>query len=141
MPKKNKVGATILVVADDEEIRDGIEVLLEADGYQISPVRNEEDAIDTALRDRPDLILVSLDQSPDDVTASARRVRFRSGLRETVPIVMFCMLTVAEGEEISVGENTYATWPANFNQLRNLLGRLLGDFRLRSKITPLPPTE
>lgn len=115
----------ILVVADDEEIRDGIQALLEADGYQINPVRNEEDAIDTAIRDRPNLILVSLDQSGDDVTASARRVRFRAGLSESVPIVMFCILTVAEGEDVAVGENTYATRPANFNQLRSLLSRLL----------------
>lgn len=123
--------AMILVVADDEEIRDGIETLLETDGYHISPVRNEEDAIDTAMRDQPDLTLVSLDQSGHDVTASARRVRVRAGLSESVPIVMFCTLTVAEGAEVAVGENTYATWPANFNQLRELLSRLLG---------PLPAT-
>jgi len=123
--KNKQLGAMILVVADDEEIRDGIQALLEADGYQINPVRNEEDAIDTAIRDRPNLILVSLDQSGDDVTASARRVRFRAGLSESVPIVMFCILTVAEGEDVAVGENTYATRPANFNQLRSLLSRLL----------------
>jgi DNA-binding response OmpR family regulator len=126
VPNNNQRGAMILVVADDEEIRDGIETLLEADGYRINAVRNEEAAIDTAMRDRPDLILVSLDQSGHDVTASARRVRVGAGLSESTPIVMFCVRTVAEGAEVAIGENTYATWPANFNQLRKLLVRLLG---------------
>jgi DNA-binding response OmpR family regulator len=122
---KNKQGLLILVVSDDEEIRDGIEGLLQADGYRISPVRNEQDAIVSAMRAGPDLILVSLDQSGDEVVASVRRVPFHAGLSESVPIVMFCILTVAEGAEVAVGENTYATRPDNFDQLRKLVSRLL----------------
>jgi DNA-binding response OmpR family regulator len=118
-------GAIILVVADHEYLRDGIKALLESDGHRINPARNEEDAIDIAKRDRPDLILVSLDKSGDEVAASARRVRLRAGLSESVPIVMFCILTVAEGAEVPVGENTYATRPIHFNQLRKFLLRLL----------------
>jgi CheY-like chemotaxis protein len=121
-----RCGAVILVVADDAEIRDGIEALLKSDGYHINSARGEEDAIDAAMRDQPDLILISLDRPGDDVAASARRVRLRTGLDESIPIVMFCILTVAEGAEVAVGENTYATWPADFNQLRRLLSRLLG---------------
>jgi DNA-binding response OmpR family regulator len=123
--KNKQRGAVILVVADLEYLRDGIKALLEVDGHLIYPARNEEDAIDTARRVRPDLILVSLDQSSDEVTATARRVRARASLSEGVPIVMFCILTVAEGAEAPVGENTYATRPVNFNQLRKLLRRLL----------------
>jgi len=123
--KTKQGGALILVVADHEYLRDGIKALLEASGHRIKPARNEDDAVDTAMRDRPDLILVSLDQSGDDIAATARRVRVRAGLSENVPIVMFCILTVAEGQEVLVGENTYATRPVNFNQLRELLSRLL----------------
>lgn len=115
----------ILVVADDEEIRDGIEMLLLRDGYQVNPTRNEEDAIDTALRLPPDLILVSIDHSGDDATATGRRVRARAGLSESIPIVMFCIVTFAEGAEVEIGENTYATWPDDFDQLRVMLNRLL----------------
>lgn len=125
MSNSRRRGAVILAVADDEEIRDGIEALLESDGYQINSARAEEDAIDAAMRDQPDLILISLDRPSDDVAASARRVRIRAGLGQSIPIVMFCILTVAEGAEVAVGENTYATWPADFNQLRRLLSRLL----------------
>jgi DNA-binding response OmpR family regulator len=123
---KNKLrAAKILVVADDEEIRDGIEMLLRRDGYQVNPTRNEEDAIDTAIRIPPDLILVSLDRSGDDATATARRVRARAGLSESIPIVMFCIVTFAEGAEVEIGANTYATWPDDFDQLRAMLSRLV----------------
>ena len=82
------------------------------------------------MRDRPDLILVSLDQSGDEVAAIARRVRLRTGLAESVPIVMFSILTiaggtVADGKEVLAGENTYATRPVNFSQLRKFLSGLL----------------
>jgi CheY-like chemotaxis protein len=119
--------ATILVVSDDAEIREGIESLLLADGYLVDPVRTEKEAITAAILAQPNLILVSLDQPCAEVMASARRVRASGGLKENVPIVMFCTLTVAEGTEVAVGEDTYATWPANFNQLRGLLSRLLGE--------------
>jgi CheY-like chemotaxis protein len=43
-------GMLILVVEDVEETRDGIEKLLEADGYRVDPAREEEDAIARATR-------------------------------------------------------------------------------------------
>ena len=49
-------GAIILVVEDVEETRDGIEDLLNADGYRPMPARHEEDAVERARRQtsRPD---------------------------------------------------------------------------------------
>ena len=123
--KNNPRGAMILVLADDQEIRDGIGALLGSDGYCVNPVGNVEDAIDTIKRNQPDLILVSLGQSGDETIAIAHRLRVRAGLNEGVPIVLFCILTVAPGAAVEVEENTYATRPDNFNQLRTLLGRLL----------------
>ena len=124
MAKNKHGGANILVVADLEYLRVGIRALLEKE-YWVKTAADEEDAIDAATRFRPDLILISLDQSADEVTACARRVRARARLSENVPIVMFCILTIAEGAEVHVGRNTYATRPASFNQLRRLLPRLL----------------
>jgi CheY-like chemotaxis protein len=134
-------GATILVVADDAEIRDGIETLLLTDGYLVDPARNEREAIAAAILGQPNLILVSLDQPCAEVAASARRIRAGGGLQANVPIVMFCVLTVAEGTEMAVGEDTYATWPANFNQLRGLMSRLLDAPTPRGEVPPLPGVQ
>src|SRR5262249_35759740 len=116
----------ILVVADVEETRDGIEKLLKTDGYQVHPARSEEDAIAKAKRDNPDLILMAAaGASSSDVAATAHRLRKSAGLSEDVPVVIFCIPTVPEGAEVAVGKNIYVTRPDNFDQLRDFLQRLL----------------
>ena len=115
----------ILVVEAVEETRDGIEKLLKTDGYRIDPARHEEDAVAKAMRQAPDLILVSPGRSPAHVIAIARRVRDQAALDESVPIVIFEDDSITEGEELNLGDQVYLTRPDNFNQLRALLYRLL----------------
>jgi hypothetical protein len=45
-------------------------------------------------------------------------------LSEEVPVVIFCVDGVGEGDEVEIGQEVYVTHPDNFNQLRGLLGRL-----------------
>lgn len=125
MNKENGACQTILVVDDIEETRDGIEKLLDVDGYRVETARHERDAVDCAGRKHPDLILVSLGGPPLDVIATARHIRKCAELDENVPVVVFCVGDVAEGGEVDIGQNVYLTHPDNFNQLRNLLARLL----------------
>lgn len=130
MNQENDVRLTILVVEDIEETRDGIEKLLQADGYRVEAARDERAAVESARRKRPDLILVSLGGGPHDVLATARQIRERAGLGNYVPIVLFCIEEVGEGEEVAFGHNVYVTRPDNFDQLRNLLARLLHKHRM-----------
>ncbi len=115
----------VLVVEDVAETRDGIEKLLKGDGYRVSVARDERDAIDSAQRMRPDLILVSLAGLPPEVIVSARRIRECSKIGDEVPVVVFCIDELDEGDEIAIGENVHVTRPDNFNQLRTLITRLL----------------
>ena len=115
----------ILVVEDIDETRHGIEKLLIVDGYRIALARDEQDGIESARRERPDLILVSLAGLPRDVIVSARRIRESAAIEENVPVVVFCIDEIAEGDEVAIGENVHVTRPDNFNQLRSLLARLL----------------
>ena len=124
MTKANET-LIILVVEDITETRDGIEKLLKADGYRVALARDERDAIESALRQPPDLILVSLAGSPREVNLAARRIRQRAAVGESVPVVVFCNQEIAEGDEIAIGHNVHVTRPDNFNQLRSLLARLL----------------
>ena len=121
----NDNNSIILVVEDVHETRDGIEKLLTADGYRVALARDEVDAIEIARVKHPDLILVSLAGFPRDVVASARRIREQALVGDQVPVVIFCIDEIAEGDEIAVGQNVHITRPDNFNQLRNLLIRLL----------------
>lgn len=125
MIKEDTASSLILVVEDVHETRDGIERLLAADGYRVSLARDEQDGTESARRARPDLILVSLAGLPGEVIATARRVRERADVGEDVPVVVFCIEEIAEGDEVAIGQNVYVTRPDNFNQLRSLLIRLL----------------
>jgi DNA-binding response OmpR family regulator len=118
-------GPIILLVHDVEETRDGIEKLLNVDGYRVDPAREEDHAIASVPRSPPDLILVSLGGPSAEVIAAARRIRAGANLSEDVPVVIFCSEAVAEGDETDLGSNVYVTRPDNFNQLRSFLRRLL----------------
>lgn len=125
MDKHNNPSMIILVVEDVHETRDGIERLLMVDGYRVALARNEHDGIESAQRQRPDLILVSLAGLPRDVIDSAARIRESAEIGGDVPVVVFCVEEIAEGDEVAIGENVHVTRPDNFNQLRSLLARLL----------------
>ncbi len=117
-------GPLILVVHDVEETRDGVEALLTADGYRVDAARDEEDTVLRTQRRHPDLILVNLGMAAVEVIAAGRRIRARAELSEEVPVVIFCVASVGEGDEVEIGQNVYVTRPDNFNQLRGLLDRL-----------------
>jgi CheY-like chemotaxis protein len=122
---RDNTNSIILVVEDVQETREGIERLLLVDGYRIALAKNEQDGIESARRQRPDLILVSLAGVPREVIFSARRIREQAAIGEEVPVVVFCVDEIAEGDEVAIGENVHLTRPDNFNQLRTLLARLL----------------
>ena len=123
----NEVGIKpmILVVEDVHETRDGIEKLLKVDGYRLLLARDELDGIESAQRQRPDLILVSLDGLPSEVLMSGCRIRESAVAGDDVPIVIFCFDEIPEGAEVAIGKNVHIARPDNFNQLRDLLSRLL----------------
>jgi CheY-like chemotaxis protein len=121
----NQTKPLILVVEDVHETRYGMESLLVTDGYRVSLARDEADAIENVQQRRPDLILVSLPGLPMEVILAATRIREGADAGERVPVVIFCVEGIAEGDEIAIGQNIHLTLPDNFNQLRGLLSRLL----------------
>ncbi len=125
MNREADTNLAVLVVEDVHETRDGIEKLLKADGYRVALARDELDAIESARRQCPDLILVSLAGLPSEVIVTARRIRERADVGEQVPVVVFCIEGIGEGGEVAIGQNVHITQPDNFNQLRSLLTRLL----------------
>jgi len=125
MNREDCSGLSVLVVEDVAETRDGIEKLLQVDGYSVTVARNEQEAIESGRRTSPDLILVSLDGLPGEVIGKARRIREQANVGEDVPVVVFCIEEIDEGGEVAIGHNVHITRPDNFNQLRTLLVRLL----------------
>jgi DNA-binding response OmpR family regulator len=138
-PTELDISPIILVVEDVHETRDGIEKLLIADGYRVALARDERDAIESAHRTRPDLILVSLGGSPGEVVLSARSIRWRAEVGEGVPVVVFCIEGIAEGDEVEIGDNVHLARPDNFNQLRRLIARLLTKTQTPPNVEVIQP--
>jgi CheY-like chemotaxis protein len=115
----------ILVLEDVEETGLLIDKMLQGNGYCVVLVKTEEDAIMRASLQSPDLILMSLGLGPDLLLATALRIRQQAALSQDIAIVIFCVPTILEGAEMEVSKNVYVTRPDNFNQLRELLHRLL----------------
>jgi DNA-binding response OmpR family regulator len=66
--------AVILVVEDVHEISDGIERLLQADGYRVALARDELEAIESGQLTPPDLILVNWTGLSGEVLATVCRI-------------------------------------------------------------------
>jgi CheY-like chemotaxis protein len=125
MSIKNQRRQVILVLDDIEENRYLIKKMLEVNGCYVALARDEEDAISRACSQSPDLILMSLGLELEQLLAAAHRIRREAALGQDVAIVIFCVPTISEGAEIEVKKNVYLTRPDNFDQLRDLLHRLL----------------
>ncbi len=123
----NEIGINpiILVVEEVQETRDGIEKLLKVDGYRVVLARDESEGIESARRQRPDLILVSRSGLPGEVFGSGRRFRESAAAGDDVPVVIFCFDEIPDGAEVAIGKNVHIAQPDNFNQLRGLLSSLL----------------
>src|ERR1041385_2569246 len=98
MDKANSANPIILVVDDVDETRYGMEKLLKADGYRISLARDESEAIENAQQKSPDLILVSLAGSPNEIIMAAERIREAARVGARVPVVIFSVDGIDEGE-------------------------------------------
>ena len=49
--------------------------------------------------------VVSLTGLPRDAILSARRIHERAAIGANVPVVVFCIEEIAEGEEVPIGQN------------------------------------
>ena len=66
---------TILLVEDDDETRRGYSVMLRRAGFRVLEAANGRDAVQFALEDAPDLILMDMNLPMLDGWEAARRIR------------------------------------------------------------------
>ena len=83
----------VLIAEDHEDSRDALKTLLDAFGYRVLEAGNGREAVDLALSERPDLILMDMMMPNVDGFQATREIRMVEALR-TVPILA---LTAMEG--------------------------------------------
>ena len=83
----------VLIAEDHEDSRDALRTLLDAFGYRVVEAANGREAVERALAERPDLIVMDMMMPHVDGFQATREIRAVAGL-QGVPIVA---LTAMEG--------------------------------------------
>jgi CheY-like chemotaxis protein len=125
MVGEEKALKTVLVVEDFEDNRFMMRRLLEMSGYRVVEAVNGQEAVERAVSERPDLILMDLSLPYLDGLAATRRIRQQDGLGR-VPIVAVSAHDTADfhADALAAGCNEYVTKPIDFDHLESLLRRL-----------------
>ena len=117
---------SILVVDDEDAIRDAISYALRSDGFDVDEAADGETALDRALNGEHDVVVLDLMLPRMSGTEVCRRIRAESA----VPIIML----TARGAEIDrvlgleVGADDYVTKPFS---MAELVGRIRAILRRR----------
>jgi CheY-like chemotaxis protein len=116
----------ILVVDDDADSRAILKTYFEADGFDVSEAEDGYDAVQRALNDRPDLVVMDMAMPLVDGVNSARAMRQHDSLR-TVPIIALTGFgAFYEPRALDAGCTTVLLKPIDFRTLAPVIEKHLG---------------
>jgi CheY-like chemotaxis protein len=126
---KNYVRASrpkILLVEDFDDTRLMMKLWLVRNGYRVIEAENGEEAVQLALHERPDLILMDVMLPGLNGLDATQRIREHLALRET-PIVAVSAYGADEYRPIALaaGCNEYVSTPFEPDELNELIRRLV----------------
>lgn len=126
MTEKEAPHLTILIVEDVDDTRYVMRLALERLGYSVIEAEDGAKAVEIALRERPDIILMDLSLPVMDGIAATSSIRGNEEMRE-VPIIA---LTAHQEKDLRTeakasGFNAYVTKPIDINFLDELIKGLL----------------
>ncbi len=87
-PGRSKAGPLVLLVDDDDRVRELIRVTLELAGYAVREAANAEDGLAAMEERKPDLVLLDVMMPHVDGWEMLRRIQERYGFG-AIPVVMF----------------------------------------------------
>lgn len=126
MIEKDSRDRTILVVEDAEDARYLMRLELERLGYLVIEAEDGKKAVEMALHDRPDIILMDLSLPIMDGFAATEKIRATGGLEE-VPIIAVTahQETDFRAGAKAAGFDAYVTKPIDIDWLSELIQGLL----------------
>jgi CheY-like chemotaxis protein len=120
----------ILVVEDDDDIRELMRLTLERRGYDVATAADGIEGYDLALSLRPDLIITDIHMPAADGAHLVRRVRDTLELLVTPIIVTTGYGTGSATLTLSQGADAYEPKPVDPASLLQKVERLLSEGRL-----------
>ncbi|HWQ36007.1 MAG TPA: response regulator [Blastocatellia bacterium] len=119
----------VLVVDDNDDIREMLAVLLDMQGYKVVVAADGEEAVSVANREEPDVILMDVMMPKLDGLEAARRITQNPRLSK-VPIIglsAFSDPLTENGQTNSFSWRAYLRKPIDVDELERLLVRTLRE--------------
>jgi len=126
MPERDSTNLTVLVVEDDDDARYFMRLELEQLGYLVMEAADGSEAVEIALRQHPDIILMDLTLPLMDGLEATARIRSNEEMRD-VPIIAVTAHQESDWREEAKasGFDAYVTKPIDLSWLSELIKGLL----------------
>ena len=113
-----KAGPLVLLVDDDEKVRELVRVNLEFEGYIVREAGSAEEGMTAIEEAKPDLVLLDVMMPHIDGWEMLRRVQERHGIG-TIPVIMFSGKAdeAAQQQAASNGAQAFVGKPFDLQQL------------------------
>jgi CheY-like chemotaxis protein len=118
---------TILVIEDDDVMRELMQLSLIRSGYEVTVAEDGVRGYDAALFLRPDLIVTDIQMPGADGIHVVRRVRDTPSLEWTPILVTTAFGTGSATFALQLGANAYEPKPINSQSFLSTVRRLLAD--------------
>ncbi len=125
-PEPAEPSANVLLVDDDPSLRALLKVSLEGQDYRVTTAANGREGVETAWRERPDLIVLDGNMPEMDGFEALKRLR-RDRRTARTPVIMLTM-RVREGDILAgfkAGAQEYLTKPVLVGELINSVSEQL----------------
>ena len=126
MPERDSRDLKVLLVEDVEDTRHFMRLELEEQGFIVFEAENGQVAVDTAAREKPDVILMDLTLPLMDGFTATKLIRQNEALKN-VPIIA---ITAHKEDDFRAdakasGFDAYVTKPIDVNWLKGLIAGLI----------------
>lgn len=126
MPERDSRDLKVLLVEDVEDTRHFMRLELEEQGFIVFEAENGQVAVDTAAREKPDVILMDLTLPLMDGFTATKLIRQNNELKN-VPIIA---ITAHKEDDFRAdakasGFDAYVTKPIDANWLKGLIAGLI----------------
>ena len=108
--EKRPDSPTILLAEDHLDSREAMRALLEAHGYRVVEAANGREAVERALEERPDLVLMDIMMPEMDGFEATRVLRSQDGMR-ALPIIAVTAMDGAQRLSLQAGANDFIAKP------------------------------
>ena len=118
--------ATILVVDDEENAREGLSKILSKEGYSVDMASNGKEAIETLRRQSFDLVITDMKMPLMDGFEVLREIK---KMNENIGVIMITAYGEVESylEAMNMGAFEYINKPVRVNELKRVISKVLEE--------------